>query len=325
MIIVSTKNVFSGALCLYTTVAAINSEAQSTECKKQYWSVVEAINEFNQKSWRIIGHNKIVDADKDSWIKDTKYEESITKVIGEAIGKCLSDTGEFVNKNSGDTVTFAVTPEQTEYTPENWNAVVLWNYLNQLKWNFVKNRGFGSDEIFNRTYNAVFRYYNDDYADIITDLDDKIQKAISDIKEYAKALDLESYMQQFVTTVQKLKDKDVKSIYKEVRNSDQPQNPQVYISPIIRILSTDYSDNNPSCFNHICGIVDIKHPLKIVVNNLTYMISQPVFDWGKDINGTNKSELERKVQEIRDTTYGGVLPENLQSIIYNQALKILED
>ena len=132
-------------------------------------------------------------------------------------------------------------------------------------------------------------------------------------------------MQQFVTTVQKLKDKDVKSIYKEVRNSDQPQNPQVYISPIMKIYSTDYAEDNPSCFNHICGIVDIKHPLKIVVNNLTYMISQPVFDWGKDINGTNKSELERKVQEIRDTTYGGVLPENLQSIIYNQALKILED
>ena len=323
MIIVSTKNVFRGALCLYTTVAAINLEAQSTECKKQYWSVAEAINEFNQKSWRIIGHNKIVDADKDSWIKDTKYEESITKVIGEAIGKCLSDTGEFANKNSSDTVTFAVTHEQTEYTPENWNAVVLWNYLNQLKWNFVKNRGFGSDEIFNRTYNAVFRYYNDDYADIITDLDDKIQKAISDIKEYAKALDLESYMQQFVTTVQKLKDKNVKSIYKDVRASDNPGNPKVYISPIMTLCSTDYPEKNPFCFNHIRGIVDRKHPLKVVSNNKTYKISRPFFDWGKEHNGADKNELKRKVKEIRDTTYGDVLPENLQSIIYNQALKIL--
>ena len=310
---------------LLCTTIATTSVVLCGNVEAKHLSIAEAINVFNQKSWRIIGHNKIVDADKDSWIKDTLYEDSITKVIGEALGKCLSDTDEFVNKNSSDTVIFSVTPEQTEYTPENWNAVVLWNYLNQLRWNFTRNKKLNSDEIFDKVYAAVFRYYNDEYADKIIDLDGEIKRAISDIKEYAKALDLEGWMQSSVETVQKLKGKDVKSIYHEVRNSSLPENPPVYISPIIRLWGTDYSENNPFCITHIRGIVDKTNPLKIVVDNLTYMVSQPVFDWGKDNKGTDKSELKRKVEEIRDPNYGSPLLVYLQNDIYDQALKILED
>ena len=67
---------------------------------------------------------------EDSWILDDKYKDSRTKVIGKAIGDCVAGEGAFANKKSGEIITFERT-NPAEYEQENWNAVILYNYVHE--------------------------------------------------------------------------------------------------------------------------------------------------------------------------------------------------
>jgi len=60
---------------------------------------------------------RFVDADKNNWITNTKYNKSIIKVIAKAVADCVTDKSEFANKGVNDAITFNA--EAKIYTYEN--------------------------------------------------------------------------------------------------------------------------------------------------------------------------------------------------------------
>ena len=155
-------------------------------------NISELINVFNNISWRIMANNKIVDADKNSWITKQKYNESIVKVIAKAVADCITDKNEFANKNANDVITFNVTAKN--YTKANWNAVVLWNYLHILKYDYLKNVNRNQDEIFKELKTRICNNYP---SEGVSNLAGEIDKAIVVIQDYDKALSLKAEMKKF--------------------------------------------------------------------------------------------------------------------------------
>ena len=143
----------------------------------KYLTIREAVNFFNDVTWRIISNNTIVEANKDSWIKNSKYTYSIRNVIGKAIADCITDTDEFKNINDNSIIDFNIKPKN--YTAANWNAVVLYNYLNILKY------AGNIDDL----YDKLAKYFKG--------YEDKIEKAVSDIKQYDKELHIAEWMKKF--------------------------------------------------------------------------------------------------------------------------------
>ena len=87
----------------------------------------EARNKLNQIYWRTIAWNTIRAMSKTSehgWIRDDYYNDSITKVIGEAIADGITRRNEFEKRGFGGVVTFDHTKPEG-YSPENWNAVIF--------------------------------------------------------------------------------------------------------------------------------------------------------------------------------------------------------
>ena len=88
-------------------------------------------NQLNQIYWRFKANNIMnypyLDK-KFAWIKDERYWDSIVKVIGKAVGDCVTGEGVFENKRANDLILFKDT-DPLQYTPANWNAVVLYNYV----------------------------------------------------------------------------------------------------------------------------------------------------------------------------------------------------
>ena len=90
---------------------------------------------------RCIEGNCIGDTYKDykcaEWIKHDDYKDSIYNVITKAIADCALGRNEFaVDKVKDDVVTFD-NKDYKHYTPENWNALVLYNYV-QCLWILAK-------------------------------------------------------------------------------------------------------------------------------------------------------------------------------------------
>ena len=104
--------------------------------------------------------------------------------------------GEFANKKRDDVVVFATTPNDTHYSTQNWNAVVLYNYLHKLKCNFEEGKEHYNDTIFDELQKTITQYYEEKYK--IDNISEKIKDAIHDIKEYAKELHLYDAMQKFI-------------------------------------------------------------------------------------------------------------------------------
>ena len=121
------------------TILVLSAFTQSGIALDKGISRQEALNLFNQISWRIIANNKIVDAKEGSWITDERYRESIRNVIGKAIADCITKRNEFANKTADQIITFAADPRKQPYTPENWNAVVLWNLIHVIYCEYFSN------------------------------------------------------------------------------------------------------------------------------------------------------------------------------------------
>ena len=268
---------------ILTSICAI----QCADAEVKYLSIKDAINRFNQDSWRIIANNKVVDAKKGTWIKEELYNESIVKVIGEAIGKCVTGTEEFADKDEGEAVTFAVTPKEINYSAENWNAVVLYNYLNVLKWHFIKNESCSLPDIFNEVKTIVLGHYKWEYA--IDGLEGKIDKAIWDINEYSHALDLYNWMQRFVKIAHNIVDYE----YPDLDNfNDSP-----YITPILEYKSASYYGHTQDWYEWVkdfyrngnllefikagspIGMEQELIPLKVSVEDRTYYINRYSIRW----------------------------------------------
>ena len=180
------KQVFrGGGLYLGNTVLVLSVFTQSSIAHNEYFSRRDVLNVCNKISWRIIANNKIVDAKEGSWITEEKYSESIRNVIGKAIADCLTEKNEFAGKTSIEgTITFDVEP--AGYSPENWNAVVLWNLIHVYNCGFKNNENYTIDEAFKTVEENV----KNKYSKQIEDFDKILEKAMCDVREYAKELEL---------------------------------------------------------------------------------------------------------------------------------------
>ena len=133
------KCLFGGGLGLGSTIAifaSISSDVIAMEAVKAKNSIHDFRSELNQIAWdracsfkeyafQYLGKQK-----EYSWILDDKYKDSRTKVIGKAIGDCVAGEGAFEDKTPKDIITFKDTNPET-YGPENWNAVILYNYVHE--------------------------------------------------------------------------------------------------------------------------------------------------------------------------------------------------
>ena len=188
------KQVFrGGGLYLGNTVLVLSVFTQSSIAHNEYFSRRDVLNVCNKISWRIIANNKIVDAKEGSWITEEKYSESIRNVIGKAIADCLTEKNEFAGKKAGEIITFDVDPRKQPYTAENWNAVVLWNLIHVYSCGFKNNGNYTIDEAFKKVEINV----KNKYSAQIADFDKILEKAIGDIREYAKKLDLQEAFHEF--------------------------------------------------------------------------------------------------------------------------------
>ena len=187
------KQVF-GELYLGNTVLALSAFAQSSIAQDEYLSKQDVLNVCNQISWRIIANNTIVEAKEGSWITKEEYSNSIRNVIGKAFADCITERNEFAGKTSiEDTITFDVDPRKNKYTEANWNAVVLWNLIHVYNCEFKDNENYTIDEAFKKVEENVKSTYSAE----IEGFDKILEKAISDIKEYAKALDFKFYLRKY--------------------------------------------------------------------------------------------------------------------------------
>ena len=117
-----------GGLWLGSAVA-IFAAASSDVVAAEEMAIEDARNTLTQIYWRINAHNIIEDTKwkmkqgqiKDEpWFVDPEYEESIKKVIGEAIADCVTNRNEFKDKKAGDLITFEGQDENyIGYTREN--------------------------------------------------------------------------------------------------------------------------------------------------------------------------------------------------------------
>ena len=189
-----------GGIYLANSVAIVSILGCCNEvCAKD---ISDVVNLFNNISWRITANNKIVDADESNWITEEKYRESIIKVISQAVADCITDKNEFANKDANDVIIFNV--KAKTYSDENWNAVVLWNYLHILKWDYLHNRKRSKDEIFDDVKKRIC----DNYPTAgVVDLEGTVDRAIGDIYEYDKALFLSEEMKIYNNAYKRIKGK----------------------------------------------------------------------------------------------------------------------
>ena len=254
------------------------------------------MNLFNQKDWRIKANTKIIEAKDNSWIKDEiTYGDSIRKVIGEAIGKCITDTGEYAGVKQNDVITFNGTPKQVvNYTAANWNAVVLWNYLNALKWCVINGTPFENEAGFNIIREQLYNHYSKYNVD---DLWNKLNKAISDIKAYFEELDLESEMYNFVKTAQAIKGLDTTDFDKL---TDDFQNgvtkSSIKITPLISLMRT-YSESGIGFCNISGNAPTNNEKLKIALNGTVYELDMISIWYSVDEQG--KGKFSYQIQSLQ--------------------------
>ena len=164
-----------------------------------------ARNKLNQIYWRIKANNSInypyLDK-KYAWIKSDDYDESIKKVIGKAIGDCVTCEEEFAGKKAGDLIVFDGT-DPLGYEQMHWNAVMLYNYVFHMLYsekdiqraNRAAILGALSQQLAQHYLQQISEGPNKLVDDELLAAENKIgqglAKAITDIDAYAEALDME--------------------------------------------------------------------------------------------------------------------------------------
>ncbi|MBQ9335652.1 MAG: hypothetical protein IJS10_03860, partial [Alphaproteobacteria bacterium] len=208
------KQVFARGLCLSWIAIATQCSTIEARCV----NISEMLNKCNEVSWRVKANNTIFNSSEGSWIKETMFSESIREVIGKAIADCVTEKNEFASKTGVDTITFETTPNDINYSPENWNAVVLYNYLNIIKSDFINGETRDQDKVFNELFTKCYNYYNINYE--IVNLEACIEKAINDIKEYDKELNIKEHVYKSMKMLDDILDNEI-TITKSPINHDR--------------------------------------------------------------------------------------------------------
>ena len=210
-----------GGLCLGSAIAifaSISSDVIAMESNittKPKNGIHDFRSELNQIVWDASCSQEELDIkfnneEKYSWILDDKYKDSRTKVIGKAIGDCVAGEGAFANKKPYDIITFGNTEPQ-DYKPENWNAVILYNYVHEaingeaFKEFFTGDKVILSEETYTRQISDVKAVLGDKLdtitkfyeKNLIYNLDETLKNAVEDIQKYVQALKLDKYLYDF--------------------------------------------------------------------------------------------------------------------------------
>ena len=91
-----------GGLCLVNIAVTVFSTSNVFVAQAD---ILQARNQLNQICWRMYANNTIKMPsvnNKYSWIKNDYYWNSIVKVIGKAIGDCVTSEHEFKGKKPGE-------------------------------------------------------------------------------------------------------------------------------------------------------------------------------------------------------------------------------
>ncbi len=164
-------------------------------------SIHDFRSELNQISWsRACSARecdiKLHNIEKYKWIINNFYEESRTKVIGKAIGDCVAEKGAFANKTPKDIITFERTTPET-YGPENWNAVILYNYVHEVINGEYPYHLDGVSVALDNKLDGIKKFYKNHYHIENDKLDRAIKNAVNDIQQYVKALNLSRTLLDF--------------------------------------------------------------------------------------------------------------------------------
>ena len=153
----------------------------------------------------------------DYWFVKTSYDESIKKVIGKAIADCVTNMNEFDAKRLDKVITFKANP--LGYSPENWNAVVLYNYVNvavMIKDELDKDKK-STNQILDMCMRNLKQYYKLTLGNRYGDIEDKLAKAKKDITRYVN--DMNFAINSFISYVGKPMDQDRQKGYTELKNA----------------------------------------------------------------------------------------------------------
>ena len=188
--------------CIAVTSFLIGNS--SADIPTKYLDAVR--NKLNYLDWAITANNKIVEAKDDCFFYEqpltvSKYRESIVNVIGHAIADCVTMKNEFAErKGVKRLILFDVKPDT--YTPENWNAVIAFNYIDVMintdlyNWTQNKTKQEIRKEVFTNISETVIEHYKK--AKIhIDNIGGKLQRAVADIMEYDKQLNLMQSLTEF--------------------------------------------------------------------------------------------------------------------------------
>ena len=210
----SKKKAFRG-LSLSNAVAVIASTWSGEVEAAKYADFMHFVHET---SWKAYASLKVNDTSKNEWYQAKQYSDSIYNVIANAIADCKMRRNEFDKRNGvygpyADIITFSVGTmsengyefarqnpkffediKEKRYTPKNWNALVLYNFLEEAIHKGVKTTIQDEDLFSDKCIEAV--------GEVLKELEGKyvhteeIDRAVSDIKEYANALGLYEYLKE---------------------------------------------------------------------------------------------------------------------------------
>lgn len=227
------KNKLSGLLSAYVISYAANSSATIT-----IRDMLSLNNCIFKIGWQSYANLIAKDAKKSGFLSNALYEDSIYEVISKAIADCQELQNEFREIYKNGIVEFAGTNPES-YDNCHWNAVVLYNYLAQAIHNF-----FGVHSIDNRDIRGrvnaswidhIGKILNQQYS-TVSDIEIKIQNAVSDIKAYVKQLKLDDYLyffHHYVNTDMEEHNKKVLIVLSSGYTSEEirPEN-CVYLKPV---------------------------------------------------------------------------------------------
>ena len=199
----SKKCLFGGGLCLGSSIAIFASISSDVIAQE---FTAEAKNTLAQMYWRTRAHNIIEgkkwnvrqgQAKDKPWFIAKDYDESIKKVIGKAIADCLTNMNEFQGKKAGEIITFKNTRPE-DYDQANWNAVMLYNYVNEAM-NGVAHSGRILDDCCDR----IQQCYRDVRSKKVVSTEEAIKKARDDIDKYDNAFKIYEQLKKCKESFQK--------------------------------------------------------------------------------------------------------------------------
>ena len=243
-----------------TTEIDLNTKIKT--CLRCYFSCIRGNEEYNT----------------DDWIKNNRYDDTVYKDIPKCIADCATYKGEFAklenihnNDEEVGIIEFSILP--INYTQANWNALVLYNYVAQLLHKCILDQE--TDDVLYSVGEKIKKHYK---SLNIKDLNHKINKAVSDIREYAKTLHLTCQELEEVIDLYKNKDLDEYMPYYLLRDKGN-----------VRILSIQQT---------------LEEIIEYETNHLSYpeMIYILITDQYTNIR-LMKNSLRLLMKEYNDTTY----------------------